>query len=448
MKMRAGFAVLILAVVLCIPGQAIGLPTVGVDKFQPSQACGCHGELLEQWSRGMHAKAMTDPLYRFKVAEADKATNGTLGDFCDGCHGPVATMGGQAGDLSKASVQALEGVGCDFCHQVTGTTEPLGNVSQIVTPDGTKRAQFDDSLSPAHKTEYSKFHESAEFCGACHNVDHPANGMHLESTYTEWKASSYAAQGIVCQDCHMTPGPGVTKPNAGSAAAGGPQRQHIYTMTFVGGNVGLGDAQLAEERLKAAATLDIEVPDVVAPGSSADVTVKVTNSGAGHYLPTGLTEVRQMWLEVTAVAEDGTVTELGKHEFGSILKDAAGNSPVELWDAVAFEKDDRIPPQESSSDTYSFTMPDSGAVKVNAALYYRSCTEEMATKAGVEIPTTTMVESFVPVYGSVDARDEAIAKQNRGESRISPLFMIFIGVVAFAIIGSAVVAIRSRKAKG
>jgi len=447
MKIRTGSAGVAILIALSVPSMAYALPTIGVENFQPSQACGCHGDLLEQWSRGMHAKALTDPLYRYKVAEADKATNGTLGDFCDGCHGPVATMGGQTADLSKASVQAVEGVGCDFCHQVTGAGTPLGNVSQVVTPDGVKRAQFDDALSPAHTTQYSQFHETAEFCGACHNVDHPGNGMHLETTYTEWKEGPYAEQGIVCQDCHMTPGPGVTKPNAGTAAAGGPQRQHIYTMTFVGGNVGLGDAQLAEERLKAAATLEITVNDVVAPGASEDVTVKVTNSGAGHGLPTGLTEVRQMWLEVTAIAEDGTVTELGKHEYGTVLKDASGKSPVELWEAVGIEKDDRIPPQGSSTDTFSFTMPESGTAKISAALYYRSCSEDMAEAAGVEIPITTMAETFVPVYDSADAQDDAIAEQNRSGSGTPPLFIVFWGIVAFAVIGSAVVAIRKRIAK-
>jgi len=447
MRIPTGLIAAAMVMTLGFPATAVALPSVGVEKFQPSQACGCHSELLEQWSRGMHAKAMTDPLYRYKVAEADKATSGTLGDFCDGCHGPVATMGAQTSDLTKASVQAMEGVGCDFCHQVTGTGTPLSNTSQILTPDGTKRAQFDDALSPAHTTQYSQFHETAEFCGACHNVDHPVNGMHLETTYTEWKAGPYAAQGIVCQDCHMTPGPGVTKPNAGTAAAGGPQRQHIYTMTFVGGNVGLGDAQLAEERLKAAATLEISAPEVVAPGASADVTVKVTNSGAGHSLPTGLTEVRQMWLEVTAVAADGTVTELGKHEYGTVLKDAAGNSPVELWEAVGIAKDDRIGPQASSSDTFSFTMPTSGTAKISAALYYRSCSEEMADAAGVNIPTTTMAETFIPVYDSADARDEALAEQNRSGSDTPPLFVVFWGIVAFAVVGSAVVAIRKRLAR-
>lgn len=447
MKNRFILLALTIAALLALAAPAAALPQVPVEKFQPSQACGCHSALLEEWSRSMHAKAMSDPIYLVKLEEANKATDGAIGPFCDGCHGPVATMGGQAKDMSNAAPQAKEGINCDFCHQVTGTVAPIGNVSQLLSPDGVKRAQFDDSRSPAHETTYSAFHETAEFCGTCHNVDHPGNGMHLEATYTEWKEGPYAAEGTTCQDCHMTPGPGETVPNAGTAAAGGPQRQHIFTMTFAGGNVALGDADLAEERLKAAATMDVQVPEIVEVGSSADVVVTITNSGAGHKLPTGLTEVRQMWLEVTAEQEDGTSVTLGTHEFGSVLKDDKGNSPVELWEATGFAKDDRIAPRESSTDTFAFEMPESGVAKLRAALYYRSCDETMAAKAGVDVPTTTMVESIVPVYASEKLRSDALRAERAGDGETrSPLLLIALGGLLLVVATAAVMVVRARRA--
>jgi len=60
-----------------------------------------------------------------------------------------------------------------------------------------------------HPAVYSKLHESAEFRGGCHNVNHPTNAVHLESTYAEWMAGPYAVEGTVCQDCHMSSAPGV-----------------------------------------------------------------------------------------------------------------------------------------------------------------------------------------------------------------------------------------------
>lgn len=114
-----------------------------------------------------------------------------------------------------------------------------------------------------------------------------------------------------------------------------------------------------------------------------------------------------MWLEVTALDQTGKSTLVGKHVFGTVLKDAAGKYPVELWEAVAFQSDDRIPPKESVTDRFEFTMPSDGEVELKATLYYRSCTEDMAAKAGVEIPTTIMAETVQASYSSEQARAEA-----------------------------------------
>ncbi len=394
----------------------------------------------------MHAKALADPAYQAKKAEANKATDGKLGAFCDTCHGPVAVMSGEAA-TGKLSPQSAQGVFCDFCHQVVGTTMPPSNTSQILKLDGTKRAQLKDAVSPVHATAYSAFHESAEFCGACHNVDHPVNGMHLESSYSEWKNGPYAKAGVVCQDCHMTPGPGVTKPNPGKAAAGGPQREHIYTMTFVGGNVGQGDAERATANLKAAAEMRLDAPEILAPGASALVTVTITNVGAGHYLPTGLTEVRQMWLDVTAAGPDGKETALGTRQFGTVLKDDKGRHPVELWEATGVHSDDRIPPQASVTQTYTITMPDQPSATIVATLNYRSLPEELAEKAEVENPTTQMAtaeqvvrSSAAPVEGEKTS-DSATEKWNSALPAVlavAVLGALVIGLVAF---------LRSRRKK-
>lgn len=442
------FVAMSLGVALAAPHIAAALPDVPSSAFMPVSGCGCHSGLLEDWQVSMHAKALEDPIYQYKLDEANRATDGAIGAYCDSCHGPVATMSGEIADLANATQQSKEAVMCDFCHQVTGTNSPLGNVSQTLNPDGTKRAQFADSVSPFHETAYSGFHETAEFCGACHNVDHPANGMHLEATFTEWQEGPYAAEGIKCQDCHMTPGPGVTKPYPGTAAGGGVQREHIYLMTFAGGNVALGDSVRAEERLKAAATLDLEVPEIVGPGESAEITTKITNVGAGHYLPTGLTEVRQMWLEVKAIYPDGAEEVLGTHEFGTILKDAEGNSPVELWDAVAFASDDRIPPRESVSDTFEFSMPTDGQAEIQAALYYRSCSEEMAEGAGVDVPTTTMVSANQGVYGDEAIRAAARAVEDDGDAGANGMQLgIALGGIAVALGLIGFMVMRSRREK-
>jgi hypothetical protein len=404
------------------------------SQFIPAAECGCHSGLVEEWAASMHAQALTDPIYLAKLAQGEEATGGKLGAFCNKCHGPVATMTGEmGGTMSPASAESIT---CTFCHFAVGNQGKPGNTSQLVEADGVRRAQIKDPQAP-HPAAYGEFQTKADICGGCHNVRHPVNGMHLESTYSEWLASPYAEQGVVCQDCHMSEAPGTIGPSKGVAAAGAPERDNIYRMTFVGGQVALGPSDLATARLKSAATVEMELAEIVAPGEETSLTVTITNSGAGHYLPTGLTEVRQMWLEVSAVDSAGTKTVIGEHKFGTELKDDKGNHPVELWDATGVYSDDRIPPQKSVTDSYTFKMP-AGAEKsdVVAALYYKSAPDELAEKAKVENPVTEMASAKQVVYASNEAK---VAEASRPTDEPAQGGLPWTTIIA-VLVGMAVVA--------
>ncbi len=411
--------------------------------FEPASACGCHSALVEQWQKSLHAQALTDPIYVAKLEEAKKA-NPALGPFCNKCHGPAATMTGEAG-AAELSVGVADGITCAWCHQVTGNDgKEIANTSQLVLPDGTRRAQIKDPQAP-HKAAYSEFHESPEFCGGCHNVNHPINGMHLEATYSEYIESPWAKEGVTCQDCHMSLAPGTIGPYEGVAAAGGPKRGNIYSMSFVGANVELGDAAAATALLKSAAELDVEVPEIV--GGGADVKVTITNVGAGHHLPTGLTEVREMWLEVSLIDGSGNKTPVGERRFGTILQDDEGNAPVELWEATKIKSDDRIPARESVTETYRVTLPDGvEAATLEAALRYRSTDDELPKKAGTKNPVTDMAVQTTQVYAN-EAAQQAASKQdvNQGESRDS--MNLAIALVGLAVIAGIIVlvVVKSRK---
>jgi hypothetical protein len=336
----------------------------------------------------------------------------------------------------KLSVGVVDGVNCSWCHSATGLLDGKpANTSHLVLPDGTRRAQLKDPKAP-HPARYSEFHETAEFCGGCHNVDHPINGMHLEATYSEWAEGPWAEEGVVCQDCHMSIKPGVIGPSKGMAAGGAPERPNIYAMTFIGANVAQGDSAAATALLQAAATMEIEAPEIAESGA-ASITVTITNTGAGHYLPTGLTEVREMWLEVTAVDQSGASEELGRRNFVTILEDDEGNSPVELWQATKIKSDDRIAPRESVSETYEIALPEGvSRSTVRAALLYRSASDEFAQKAGVENPVTSMASAVVVVYSSEEARAEAERQQlsGAGSSDTLNLFVALAGLVVVGLV--------------
>ena len=184
---------------------------------------------------------------------------------------------------------------------------------------------FKDSDSPYHPTKYSELHTKSDFCGLCHNVSHAGNHMPIEQTYNEWKNSPYNTgkpeTTVHCQDCHMRQKPGIPSTgktkrpdNPGKACDMGPDREHIWTHYFVGGNAIvtklLGSemhAQMAVERLQNAADLELIKDSSYRKNALSRIRVKVINSGAGHYLPTGLTEVRQMWLDVKITDAKGKI---------------------------------------------------------------------------------------------------------------------------------------------
>ena len=413
------------------------------DMFIPSAGCGCHGSLVQQWSASMHARAIVDPVFLAKVAEAEAEAGEEVAIFCKRCHAPVGNM---TGDFDgTGSDVAREGVACMFCHQVVGIGDEIANVAHLLEPDLTRRAQLEDPQAP-HPAEYSTVHPEAEICGGCHNVNHPTNGTHLETSYSEWAASPYASEGVVCQDCHMSAQAGVVGPSSGSVAAGGPQRDNVYAMTFVGGNVGQGPADESRALLQSAATVSMDLPDIVSPSTTASFTVTITNKGAGHYLPTGLTEVREMWLRVYAEMEDGTTAEIGERHFGTMLEDAEGNYPAEMWKAVAVHSDDRIPPRESVSESYSFAMPaDAERSTVVAVLNYRSMPDELAEKAGVENPVTEMAFARTTVYASQEAKAGSTDGSTEESGVQFEWWYVAVGVAALAAVALAVVLRRSRK---
>ena len=375
---------------------AAGGKAIKASDFEPPEDCGeCHDQIYSQWEGGMHANAWKDPAYTALHALASKETRGLADRYCIACHAPVAVLSGEVQPGKEFNVGELsqKGVQCDFCHTVSGSLG-IGNLPAVSSPGPIKRGPFKDSQSPAHEVAFSPFHTSAEFCGMCHDVYHPANGLPLEKTYTEWSEGPYPSRGVKCQDCHMTPGIIKFQPNPGAAATMGPAREHIWTHNIVGANAAMashlgfrGHSEMALKRLKSAASLEILSPTQARAGEVATVKVKVANVGAGHFLPTGLTESREMWLEVTVTGPGGArLFVSGKtDEKGEIDPDAVlyqtvfantQGDPVgaRVWEADHLLWDHRIPPLGHSLERFSFPIPAGmkGKCQVEARLLYRS----------------------------------------------------------------------------
>ncbi len=97
----------------------------------------------------------------------------------------------------------------------------------------------------------------------------------------------------------------------GQSAINGPTRD-IFPHWFVGGNAnadhladGPQHAQMAVARLQSAARIELKVPPRLSTKREVPVEVLVHNVGAGHNLPTGVTELRQMWVELQVLDDEG-----------------------------------------------------------------------------------------------------------------------------------------------
>jgi hypothetical protein len=430
------------------------------DYTDPAICGGCHDEIYEQWKGSMHSNSHADPLYQKLYLMASEETKGLTDTYCAKCHTPIGVLAGEIppADGSKLSDISKLGVQCDFCHTINGSTG-TGNAAYLSSPGNTKLGPFNDSTSPFHETAYSKLHTESEFCGMCHDVYHPVNGKPIEQTYTEWKNSPYntgnPATTIHCQDCHMRQKPGLAstglteRPNiAGRAARGAPLREHIFTHYFIGGNAilpGLLGSEehnlLAIERLQKAATLEITAPEGVKAGEMATLKVKVTNSGAGHKLPTGLSEARQVWLEIMvkdgsgktlyhsgALDENNMVDEKAVI-YHAVLADKNGTPTVKVWEMEQVLSDNRIPPKQSSTEEYRFKIPPDAQnpITVVAKLNYQSANQALVDmllgEGAVTVPTVEMASAEVSF-------DVAGAKPAGGETPSQPGFEVTGAITA------------------
>ncbi|PSW14737.1 cytochrome c family protein [Photobacterium sanctipauli] len=369
--------------------------TLTPDMFEQPEVCqSCHSEIYQQWKRSVMAKSWDDPIYQALFKRASIATKGEIDNFCIACHSPIGMTSMDATAKMIDTKEHLPGVNCEVCHNITGISGH-DNGAYVLSPNKEKHVKLgprSDAVSPYHKTEYSDLHTRSEFCSTCHNVSHPVNSTPIERTYDEWLESAYNEQGIHCQDCHMTPGPGVND-NPGRSAVMGKEREHIYSHEFTGGNSTLHNyfnepesAELARAMLRSAATIEfIDLPHEVTPGELITIKVKVTNVGAGHKLPTGFPEGREVWVDfmansaqdATTVYRSGAVvdghTEPNTRNFKVTLGDSDGNVvDLNVWEVDRILADTRIPPKGYSVVDYTFLVPVdvTGTLSLSATLNY------------------------------------------------------------------------------
>ena len=384
------------------------------ENFISPDVCGkCHEEIHYMWSGSLHSNAFDDVLFRAatKLFVRDTANPGEQEDaeHCVSCHNPIAYRSGQikgsSDNYDNVDEVTKHSISCDFCHSVDEIVM-IKNASYNIDAGGgeddpgTKRGPRDDAESMYHESVYSALHTSSDFCGTCHNVTHLWYMTKLEGTYDEWYSSPYNSadpeKRVNCQDCHMRQSPG--KPSTGmterpdypgTSSEMGEERPHIFQHNVVGANVYmpvlLGNPEkafLARERLQNAAALEI-IPKTER-NTLESFSVRVKNEGAGHMLPTGVTEFRQMWLEISVkdnknnevyssgiVDTDGNLS-VDTHLFNTVFGDSEGNPTINVVKASRIISDHRIHPKGYCDETYVPEKPLHLPLTIDVTLNYRS----------------------------------------------------------------------------
>jgi Cytochrome c554 and c-prime len=414
----------------------------------PESCANCHAGIHAAWSSSAHAMSATDSTY-LKVKEYFAFDSGEPAvRLCAGCHAPVALMTGEVGLYSRESPSSLQGVSCSFCHSVesvqggTGayTSNPsrwhnylggdylkakdlnLGDqlaqslVWQRPNPHITDmRGQLDATASSAGsitgfsaaptklKTASENVLSSGRVCQACHSFE--LNGVKTQSTWEEYETSSAAKKGVTCQSCHFRSGTDYTKPEPGEVA-NGRARDHVFSHALGGGNTFL--APRAEDNkayLRSALKLEPSLKADTTSLEARTLEVRVRNTGAAHAVPTGVSDLRELWLEVIALDAAGqAVFESGLRDlagnikpdsriFNQVFTDERGGvlEKHEVWLARKILKDTRIPADGFRLER--FTLPAS-AVSVKVRLLWRDVPASFAqwvlSKPGSSVPVTEL----------------------------------------------------------
>lgn len=311
-----------------IPHQEVPEGIAGIR----AEDCGvCHKAIYEEWKTSIHSKAFVDPFFQ-AYWRKDKHIW-----ICLNCHTPLENQQPELIlDIPRNRVEKAvkkpnprydaeyrrEGISCAACH----------------VRDGVILGPFKDSDAP-HPTRYDPIFRTTRLCYRCHQV--PSGPFQFYrfgpcGTYPEFEGGHYYKAGYICQDCHM---PKTERP----AAEGGPVRT-VQRHLWRGGH--------DPEQVRRAITVDVKAdPPEMTPGTDVKFTLSLTNSGAGHYLPTGDPD-RYFTIEFEVADAAGRVLRDKSYTMGRWI----------MWQPVIIELyDNRLETLASRDYAFSYSLPSGSA---------------------------------------------------------------------------------------
>jgi hypothetical protein len=392
----------------------------------PVQCAQCHTKVTQYYDRAKMAHTTSNPLVMQFYYGTDAMNRPGRGpgykmDFpgsggnCISCHAPsIAGANPPSWDMQDALTSPRsewDGISCDYCHKIQHVIEDDRTPSRFRAEQVRLRGRsylefgpYDDVAVPPMAASYNPLFDSGRLCAVCHSHIQPLpkgttwdrrkvytdaewQGFGLsgnalipvQTTYQEWRMwqSGLAAKdpnkGKKCQDCHMSWRKDMLPYD--NYIVDGMARQMwgayrpaktIHPHQFDGGT---------ETQLKTAMALEI---DGKVKAKVLTLKVMVTNTDAGHWVPTGET-MRSVMLVVHATGGNGKPLKLIKGErlpdwagagspavgnyaglagsvFARVLTDAKGTPNVPFWLATAILSDTRVRPKTTVTKVFQFAL--------------------------------------------------------------------------------------------
>ncbi|MFN8547718.1 MAG: T9SS type A sorting domain-containing protein [Candidatus Eisenbacteria bacterium] len=431
--------------------------------FITPSACGiCHPDQFEQWT-GSPMSLAGKNTWVYDLYNGTGTPGGMNGfvytrdsvhraanpnSECASCHQPeswIKQPHRALEPIGSQSQNAKRGVSCEVCHKVAHTDEAKINYPGIypgavtvTLPDNGSSNQVSygaigdvDFEEPYIMRASWQPEITSTMCGACHQDKNDpdddgefeeANGVISEPTFLEWREGPFGQEGsplyTECVVCHMPPF-GATYMTEGVMDPDPPERDPS-TLRHHG-------LEAIDTMVDGAALLAMDVQQTQ---TSLNARVIVTNAGAGHRLPTGVT-IRNMILYVRAwrigdnlpLASTGTqvIDPLGGvgspaqgyyagqpgKLWAKVTADANGAHPVPFTEATSVFFDNRIAPLASDTTHYSFQLPPGGGTyALQARLLYRRAFRSLIdtkgwTKTGDGAP---LADLAAPYFGQLMAK--------------------------------------------
>ena len=395
----------------------------------------CHGEIFDQWADSNHKNLVgTNPYYMVLEDVAAQVEGEEFRKWCMGCHNPSAittglldkttvTMGHQLFESgAKTLVNELkengndkleEGVSCVACHRITKIEDAGGNAAYTLNLTEREKYVFEDSKSDvgqwlsekfinsnpkAHIDSYMKpVYKDGVYCASCHDEFTPGNGSKIVSTYKEWQKSPFnnpsdPTKNKTCIDCHMTNLENdQLSPLRGRSTDGGKIKDDVKVHYFAGANHFLSGLKSKKHEdqtlqlLRTSAKLDVDIK------KDGTIDVGVKNVGAGHHLPTGVADFRELWLDIT-------VKDKNARPFMKVFGDKKGKpAGLIFWKYEKLLSDSRIPAGERRVETHQIReakelkYPLSAVIKLNFRVYPQWVTDAVK-KRFTNLPNPPVVE--------------------------------------------------------